>query len=46
MIGSFLLLLYSGDFNRGCRYLKFENMWLKSEGFFNRVKQWWYSYQF
>ena len=23
---------------------RFENMWLKSEGFHNRVHQWWYSY--
>jgi hypothetical protein len=24
----------------------FENMWLKSEGFVDKVKQWWTSYQF
>jgi len=26
------------DFHRSSRYFKFENMWLKSEGFVNRVK--------
>jgi hypothetical protein len=33
-------------FIRGSRYFKFENMWLKSEGFVDRVKQWWDSYHF
>jgi hypothetical protein len=34
----FLVLLDDGDFQRGIRYSKFENMWLKSEGFVDRVK--------
>jgi len=28
------------------RYFKFENMWLKSEGFVDQVKTWWKSYNF
>jgi hypothetical protein len=31
---------------RGKRPFKFENMWLKKEGFGALVKQWWDSYQF
>jgi hypothetical protein len=27
-------------------YFKFENMWLKSEGFVEQVKIWWMSYDF
>jgi hypothetical protein len=27
-------------------YFKFENMWLKYEGFFEQVKKWWISYEF
>jgi hypothetical protein len=27
-------------------YFKFENMWLKSEGFVEQVKNWWMSYSF
>jgi hypothetical protein len=34
----FPILLDCGDFHKGCRYLKFENMLLKSEGFLDRVK--------
>jgi hypothetical protein len=37
----FLILLDYGDFQGGKRYFKFENTWLKSEGFVDRVKQWW-----
>ncbi|KAF5459634.1 hypothetical protein F2P56_019568, partial [Juglans regia] len=37
---------YCGGIHSGRRYFKFENMWLKSEGFVERVKQWWISYQF
>uniref|UniRef100_A0A2N9EXD0 Reverse transcriptase domain-containing protein n=1 Tax=Fagus sylvatica TaxID=28930 RepID=A0A2N9EXD0_FAGSY len=33
--------------NRGGKYpFRFENMWLKSEGFVERVKHWWESYLF
>jgi hypothetical protein len=28
------------------RYFKFLNMWLKSEGFVDKVKLWWFSYYF
>jgi hypothetical protein len=31
---------------RGKRPFKFENMWLKKEGFGAQVKQWWDSYHF
>jgi hypothetical protein len=42
----FPILLDCGDFHRGSRPFKFENMWLKFEGFVDRVKQWWDSYLF
>jgi hypothetical protein len=42
----FLILLDTGDVSRGRRPFKFENMWLKAEGFVARVKQWWDSYVF
>ena len=38
------ILLDCGGIRSGKRYFKFENMWLKSEGFVDRVKQWWSSY--
>jgi hypothetical protein len=31
---------------RGANTFKFENMWLKAEGFVELVKQWWDSYQY
>jgi exonuclease III len=34
-----------GSFRRG-GYFKFENMWLKFEGFVELVERWWKSYQF
>jgi hypothetical protein len=40
------ILLYCGERRRGGGYFKFENMWLKSEGFMDQVKNWWQSYQF
>jgi len=42
----FPILLDCGGFYRGRRHFKFENMWLKSKGFVDRVKQWWTSYCF
>jgi hypothetical protein len=42
----FPLLLDSGNGPRGKRPFKFENIWLKKEGFGALVKQWWDSYQF
>ncbi|XP_042980834.1 uncharacterized protein LOC122310767 [Carya illinoinensis] len=40
------IMLDCGDLCNGHQSFKFENMWLKSEGFVDRVKQWWSSYQF
>jgi hypothetical protein len=37
----FPILLDCGDLHRGSRSFKFENIWLKSERFMDRVKQWW-----
>jgi hypothetical protein len=42
----FPILLDCGGIQGGRRYFKFENMWLKAEGFVDRVKQWWTSYHF
>jgi hypothetical protein len=42
----FLILLDCGDFQRGSRYFKFENMWLKFEGLVDRVRQLWDFYHF
>jgi hypothetical protein len=42
----FPILLECGDFSRGRRPFRFENMWLKADGFKERVKEWWDSYIF
>jgi hypothetical protein len=42
----FPLLLDCGTSRGGNRYFKFENMWLKYEGFVEQVKKWWMSYEF
>jgi hypothetical protein len=42
----FPILLDCGDVSRGSKSFKFENMWLKVEGFVGMVKQWWDSYSF
>jgi hypothetical protein len=42
----FLILLDCGDISRGSRPFKFENMWLKADGFVGMVKQWWDSFSF
>jgi hypothetical protein len=42
----FPILLDCGGIPGAKRYFKFENMWLKSEGFVDRVKLWWSSYHF
>jgi hypothetical protein len=39
-------MLECGQFRHGKRPFRFENMWLKSEGFVERVKGWWQSYPF
>uniref|UniRef100_A0A2N9GEX2 Reverse transcriptase domain-containing protein n=1 Tax=Fagus sylvatica TaxID=28930 RepID=A0A2N9GEX2_FAGSY len=40
----FPVLLECGVIRRGRRPFRFENMWLKVEGFGDRVKSWWESY--
>jgi hypothetical protein len=40
------ILLDSGCPQSGKRAFKFENMWLKEEGFVERVRIWWGSFQF
>jgi len=40
------LLLDCGTNRGGNRYFKFEDMWLKYEGFVEQVKKWWMSYEF
>jgi exonuclease III len=42
----FPLLLECGDSRGGKKYFKFENMWLKYEGFVDKVKSWWDSYTY
>jgi hypothetical protein len=42
----FPLILECGDSRGGKKYFKFENMWLKYEGFVDKVKSWWDSYSF
>jgi hypothetical protein len=37
----FPIILECGDFSRGRRPFRFENMWLKAEEFKERVKEWW-----
>jgi hypothetical protein len=40
------ILLETGKLTGGKRSFKFENTWLKIEGFMDRVKAWWSSYLF
>jgi hypothetical protein len=40
----FPILLDCGCFLGGNRSFKFENMWLKVDGFVDRVRNWWSSY--
>ena len=42
----FPIILECGDFSRGRRPFRFETMWLKADGFKERVKEWWDSYIF
>ncbi|XP_070003185.1 uncharacterized protein [Nicotiana sylvestris] len=35
------ILLESGDLDATPSYFKFENMWLQSEGFIDKLKNWW-----
>ena len=38
------LLVVAGSVNKGQSAFKFENMWLKEEGFVERVRHWWNGY--
>jgi hypothetical protein len=40
----FPILLSCGFMQRGKSPFRFENMWLKGEGFMGRIQQWWNSY--
>ena len=40
------LLVVAGNVKRGRGAFKFENMWLKEEGFVERVRHWWNGYRF
>ena len=40
------LLLEAGVVRRGRNAFKFKNMWLKAEGFVDRVQHWWNGYSF
>ena len=42
----FPILLESGSHRRGRIPFPFENMWLKVEGFLDKVKSWWENYHF
>ena len=42
----FPISLSCGFMQRRKSPFRFENMWLKSDGFINRVQQWWNSYQY
>jgi hypothetical protein len=42
----FPIMLECGSIPRGRRPFRFENMWLKADGFLERVRNWWGSYQF
>ena len=39
-------MLECGDFPKDGRPFRFENMWLRSDGFVDQVKGWWESYHF
>jgi hypothetical protein len=40
------ILVEAGGMSRGKSSFKFENMWLKHEGFVDKVKEWWTGYNF
>jgi hypothetical protein len=42
----FPILLDCGGIKGGARPFKFENMWLKADGFVDKVREWWSSYSF
>ncbi|KAK4596188.1 hypothetical protein RGQ29_014293 [Quercus rubra] len=42
----FPILVEGGNFQRDCRPFRFENMWLKADGFMDKVRSWWESNTF
>ncbi|XP_050243704.1 uncharacterized protein LOC126692222 [Quercus robur] len=46
MSNHFPILLEGGKLHGGKKPFRFENMWLKDEGFLGRVSSWWESYHF
>ncbi len=40
----FPIILEGGDFSWGKRPFRFKNIWLKADGFKERVKRWWDAY--
>jgi hypothetical protein len=45
-MGCHTILLECGGIQWGYRTFKFENMWFKADGFVDKVRLWWSSYQF
>ena len=46
LLDHFPILLEGENFLRGSCPFRFENMWLKAEGFMEKVRTWWESYHF
>ena len=46
MSDHFPITLECGQFQKCRHHFRFENMWLRAEGFLDHVQQWWASYQF
>ncbi|KAG5628622.1 hypothetical protein H5410_000339 [Solanum commersonii] len=45
-IRSYTIALITGCWERNKSYFKFENWWLQSEGFVDRVREWWSSFSY
>ena len=46
LLNHFPILLEGGNLHGGKKLFRFENMWLKGEGFLEMVSSWWESYHF
>lgn len=46
LLDHFPILLEGGSHQRGRIPFRFQNMWLKAEGFLDKVKSWWENYHF
>ena len=46
ILDHFPILVEAGGILRGKSSFKFENMWLKTDGFTDRVRSWWSQYSF